>query len=278
MSANLLETEASAPAKNLLSKISLPTAENPDEVKAVGIVAYANEFVVSNASDSAKAQEAISRIKAQIDTLDAKRKEFTKPLDQLKKNWMLFFGAPTSKYEDASKILSDKVLKFDAEQRKIQEDAQRKAEADARIERARLQAIADETERKAREEAAAKRKAADEAAAAGDAAAAAKLNAQATRVEEKAEAKIEQFTTRAATVVAPVIQTESVKAGGTSFRDNWKWRLKDLSKVNATFLMTVTNNDAIDGIVKSMKDKAGSVLGEGIEIYNERGLASRRAG
>jgi hypothetical protein len=272
-------TPNQAAATNLV-ELAIPTPDGVQVSDSMGIETYAQSFNITSAADSVKAQEARARVNTRIKTLTEARMEQTRILDTAKAGLIAWWGNLINPLQRAKVVFDAKILAYDDEQQEIRKEAQRKAEADAKRERDRLQAIADEAARKSREEADAKRKAALEAAAAGRAEEAAKLNAQADRTEERGNAKVDQFSTRAASVVAPIIQSESAKAGGSSFRDNWKWRLKDKAKINTAFLMTVTNDAAIDAIVKSMKGDAASiaaVVGDGIEIFNERILASKRA-
>lgn len=270
-------TQTEAPPASNIVELTIPTPSEPHEAGALTAQTYAEKFEVKTASDSLKAQTARARINTQIKTLNDARLAQTRPLDDAKKKIMAWWAKPITAYEAAKAIFDSKILAYDAEQDRIRREAQEKADRDARAERDRLQAIADAALKKAEEEAAEKRRLAAKAEEEGRAADAAKLNAAAEKVETKAEAKAESFTSRAASVVAPTLVSQSTRAAGSSFRDNWKWRLKDKAKINPAFLMSVPNEAAIDAMVKSMKGDAISVVGEGIEVYNERVLASRRA-
>lgn len=268
------------PAPKDLVNISIPRPAGDANGEAARAIAAANAFTVTDAESSIMAQEVRAKINTKISTLDEARKTLTRPIDVSKQVIMDFFNAPINVLKQAKAILDGKVLTYDNEQAEIRKEAQRKVEAAAAAERQRLQNEANERQRKADEEAAAKRKAAEDAAAAGRAEEAARLNAQAIAVETRAAARVEVLQERAAQVVAPILQSVSTKASGSSFRDNWKWRLTDKSKVKESFLMTVTNDAAIDAIVKSMKGNAEqikAVVGAGIEIYNDRSIASKRA-
>jgi hypothetical protein len=279
-SANMPDMPAPATQPANLVELSIATPDGSAQTEAMTAATYAKELKIVTARDSLVAQEARARINTRIEVLKEARLKLTRPIDAAKQVIMDFFTGPTSLLKEAKEALDKKILTYDDEQKRIQREAQAKVENDARIERERLQAIADETKRKAEAEAETLRKQAADKAAAGDGLGAAQLMRKAEKTEEKAAAKVETFETRAASVVAPIIQSESTRASGSSFRDNWKWRLKDKAKINTAFLMTVTNDAAIDAIVKSMKGNAeaiAAVVGDGIEVYNDRGLASRRA-
>lgn len=270
--------EPAAPAH--LVNLSIPTPAEDYNSAAAKALALAESFTVEDAESSVMAQEVRAKLNTRISVLDEARKVLTRPIDVSKQTIMDFFNGPIGLLKKAKTILDTKVLAYDTEQENIRKEAQRKADEIAETERKRLKAEADERQRKADEDAAAKRKAADDAAAAGNVAEAEKLNAQADKVVEKAAARVEVLQERAASVVAPIFQSQSAKASGSSFRDNWKWRLKDISKINASFKHEVTRDEAIDAIVKSQKGNAESIaaiVGVGIEIYNDRGIASKRA-
>lgn len=265
------------PVPKDLVNISIPRPAGDANGEAARAIAAANAFTVTDAESSIMAQEVRAKINTKISTLDEARKTLTRPIDVSKQVIMDFFNAPINVLKQAKAILDGKVLAYDKEQEEIRKEAQRKVEAAAAAERRRLQDEANERQRKADEEAAAKRKAAEDAAAAGRAEEAARLNAQANAVETRAAARVEVLQERAAQVVAPILQSVSTKASGSSFRDNWKCEITDASKVNDAFMMRVPNQVAIDALVKSMHEGAQSLVGAGVRIYNDRGIASRRA-
>jgi tetratricopeptide (TPR) repeat protein len=87
--------------------------------------------------------------------------------------------------------------------------------------------------------------------------------------QEEAEAIIEE-PIKAAPVVVPVAKP---KAEGISVRKVWKFRVVDVSKVDPKFL--IADEKKIGQIVRSMKQEAPSVVGEGIEVYTEDVVAAR---
>jgi hypothetical protein len=244
---------------------------------AAKALALAESFTVEDAESSIMAQEVRAKLNTRISVLDEARKVLTRPIDVSKQTIMDFFNGPIGILKKAKTILDAKVLAFDNEQERIRKEAQRKAEAAAATERRRLQDEADERQRVADQEA---KRLRDEAAAleaAGDTAGAERLANKADKTIEKAVARVEVLQDRAAQVVAPIIQAQTAKASGSSFRDNWKFEVIDASKINDAFMMRVPNEVAIAALVKSMHEGAADLVGAGIRIYNDRGLASKRA-
>ena len=254
-------------------KIARPDGDAAGE--AMTALTYAESFAITTSSDSVKAQEARARLNTRIKALTDARMTLTRPIDASKKVIMDFFAGPLTTLERAKRLFDQKIIAYDDEQELIRLEAQRKAEAEAAKERRRLQEIADAAQRKAEAEAAEKRRLAEEAAGAGRAEEAAKLQAQAARVEERAADKAEDFNSRAAAVVAPIIQSEAVKAQGTSLRENWVFEITDASKINPQFLMP--DEVKIGKLVKSMKADAAALIGPGVRVFAEKILASRRA-
>jgi hypothetical protein len=257
-----------------LVELNIPKPDDSARTEAMTMVAYAKDFTIASSSDSVKAQEARARIVTRAKALNDARMTLTRPIDAAKKVIMDFFAPTIGQLDDAKVIFDRKIIAWDTEQNRIRQEAQRKEEEKAAAERRRLQAIADAAAQKAAAEAAAKREAAEKAAAEGRAAEAAKLHAQAASVEERGLAKVEQFESRAATVVAPIVQADTAKAAGVSMRDNWCFEIIDPSKVSDKFKMP--DEKKIGALVKSMKGDAAAIVG-GIRVYAEKILASRRA-
>jgi hypothetical protein len=255
--------------------VAAPTPDNPDNAKAMTVVTYAEQFVITSASDSAKAQEERARLNTEIKALTDKRMELTRPLDALKKKWMDFFGAPIGKFQQALTIFDGKILAWETEQNEIRQKEQRRLDDIARKEQQRLQGIADEAKRKADAEAEQLRKDSEAAAAAGRAEEAAKLASKATRVEEKAADKADVFESRAAAVVAPIAVADTARIGGTSFREYPEFVILDPARIKPEFMMP--DEVKIGRVVRSLGKAAVDVVGAGgIKVEMRKGLSSRR--
>lgn len=270
-------TPASPPdseAPRNLVQLSIPTPAGDEPGEAGKALAYAHGFQVATASDSAKAQEARARINTRIKVLTDARLALTRPIDAAKKTIMEFFAAPITVLEEARRAFDVKIIAFEGAQEELRRAEQRRLDKSAADERSRLQAIADEAQRKAAAEAAAKRAAAAQAEAEGRAADAAKLLAQAARAQEKALEKAEAYEDRAAAVVAPIVQADTARVQGSSFREVWEFEVTDLGKINPTFLMA--DEGKIGKVVQSLKLDAIGVVGAGLKVSSRKILASRR--
>jgi hypothetical protein len=255
--------------------------ENP-EVKAalvetdqlaLGVATYA----VTTAEQYEGSGELLKRIKAGQKRLEDLRTGITKPLNDALKRVNDLFRAPAEKLVAAERTVKRALVAYSDEQDRIRREEERKAQAAADAERRRLQAIADEAARKAREETERLRREAEAAAAAGRAEEAAKLAARATRVEEVGAAKSEAFAERAATVVAEPVAAAAPppKVTGVNTRTIWKFEIVDPSKVNAAFLMI--DEKKIGATVRAMKGSARDVVGPGVRIWEERDIAATSA-
>lgn len=173
--------------------------------------------------------------------------EFLKSLKSLQKKASDFFSPIVSKAYDtwktakakenevidplkkAESLVKNKMIEYDAEQRRIAEEAQRKADEDAR---------------KAQEKITAK---ADKAAESGDL--------------EKAQALRQQ----AASAPVPIIEKSTPKVAGIKSRENWEFEIVDIYKVPIEYLLVdeskvkkavniFKKTDAIPGIRAYRKD------------------------
>lgn len=137
-----------------------------------------------------------------IKSLEARRKDITRPLDEAKSFVMDMFRAPTTALEDGETYLRTQVQTELARQRREAAEAQRLQDEQDRVERARLEAL--ETARRAE---------LDAATASGNEQASASASAA---VEEVAEER-----TRADTFSAPAVRAAAAPAGISS-RGKWK--------------------------------------------------------
>jgi hypothetical protein len=199
----------------------------------------ADALTIESGQDSKDAQEIRASINTQIKDLNDQRMEITRPMDAAKAKIVALFAAPIATLSRALGIFDGKIIEWDNEQERIAAEQQRKLDAQAAAERERLQKIAD--------------------------AAAAKGQ----------HGKAEQFQERAQAVVPQVVQPEAPRAAGVAMPKRWVYKITDARKINAAFLCP--DDTKIGKTVRAMGADAAQLIGEGIEIWQEKTLASRRS-
>ena len=196
----------------------------------------ARDFEIRTAEDSGQAQILRAAVNGEIKRLEAERLGITRPLDESKARIMALYRQPLSLLKDALDAYGAKILRYNSEQERIRAEAQAKLDREAAQERARI------------------------------------LESAKRAIEKGQENKAQTLEARAAAVVAPIIRTDAPKVAGTQFREVWKFRIRDAGKINAHF--TMPDETRIGMIVRSMKADAPSVVGEGLEVYAEKIIAS----
>jgi hypothetical protein len=200
---------------------------------------FAADFAVTTPAQYSAGAEDLQRVKSAAAKLEATRTGMTGPLNASLKRINDFFRAPAQRLLDIEKIIKRKLRDFsDAEDARRAEE-QRKLNEKAERERLRLQAIAD--------------------------------NAAAKGQEKKQET----FETRAAAVVAPVVERQVPKIAGLSKRDNWTYDLLDESKLPREY--TMPDHVKLRKFVKAMGKDAQKALGESCRVYNDPIMASGKA-
>lgn len=236
---------------------------------------YASIKTITTAVQFTQAGELLKAVKGALKQIEEQRVAITKPINESLRAVNAQAKTAAEPFEIAEREIKARMVEYSNEQERIRREEQRKAEAAAAAERARLAEQQRQAEAKARAEQERLRREAEEAAAAGRAAEAAKLAARADRVEERAAAKVEELQLREAMVVAPVIEREPPKVAGVSTRMVWKHRITDPSKINPAFLMP--DEKKIAAQVKAMRGDAPSIIGAGVEVWQERELAAGAA-
>lgn len=213
-----------APQKIELSKNVAEFVSQPVIIKSI----ESNEIVADQ----------LAQIKGEINRLDADRKTFTKPLDDLKKAIM-------ERYEQAIKPL--KQFEINAKNALSQWDYIERARIAKENERLRL-----EGEEKARKEQEKLSKQAEKAAAKGN--------------EEKAE-ELRQKSEMVQSAPAPVVQQQ--KASGISFKTKWRCEVIDPDLIPRSYCMP--DQKRLDNVVNAM---AGKIEIQGVRIIEEKIVAS----
>lgn len=228
-------------------------------------LSIAEAYVIDCADMAQLAADERKALAGQIDRLKELRSGFLAPAQQIIDNAKALFDPPLKALEGARNLLKDRLLAWDAlEKRRIDAEnaaraeaarkARQEAERIAAAELARANELAAAARRQAEEAEAARRQAEAEGnkrAAAAAAAQAAKAEAQAQAILENAEVTaMEAHTAAAVTHEAPVVQA---KIAGSALRDNWVAELlpnttEDQAK--ALIVQAVPNNPQLLGLLK----------------------------
>lgn len=204
------------------------------EREAKAILDVAQSYVIDSPEMATAAAEELGSIKAKAKQLDELRKSMTRPLDEAKARIMDLFRGPQDLLAKAETTIKGAISVYQAEQRRIADEARRAAEEVARKERERLEA-----ERRAAEEAA------KAAAAAGDEEAAAAAQVQATVLAAEAEV-VEHL--------APAVVEAPVKLAGIATRQDWDFEITDEAAIPREFL--IVDEKKVRAYVKAMKSDA----------------------
>ncbi len=212
----------------------------------------------------------LSQIKARHNDIEGHRKYLKEPFLEGGRRVDEFFRAPLQFLKDAETTAKQKLLGYEAEQRRIAAEEQRKLEEKARREREALEAKARKEREEADRKAADARQKAEEARAAGDLHQAVVLENQATKIEEKSEIKATAAEIKAAQVVAPKVEAYIPPVVGQSSRTIWKARVVDAAQIPREYM--VPNE-------KMLNDVAGATKGKlsvpGVEFYPEQVMSAR---
>jgi len=256
---------------NATNEISAEARSSAEEARQA--LAAAINYQVKTVVEYESAAEELKSLSGRAKRLEEQRKELKAPALESAKRIDDFFREPQKFIEDAKTAIKKALGKFDAEQRRLREEAERQAAEEARKERERLQAAAAKAEAAAR-----KKREADEARAAkleaqGRAAEAEQKRSQAAEREEQRLQEAEAQRIAAESMpAAPVVHIESPQVKGLSSREVWKFELKDESQLPREFL--AADEKKIGAYVRAMK---GDAKIAGVRIYSESAISSRSA-
>ena len=212
----------------------------------------------------------LSQVKAKANEIDGHRKYLKEPFLEGGRRVDEFFRAPLLRLKEAETEAKKKLLNYEAEQRRIAAEEQRRLEEKARREREALEAKA----RKEREEADAVAREiqcrADEARAAGDLAELVKLRNQTDKLMEKSEAKIQDLHRKVDLTFAPKVEAYIPPVVGQSSRTVWKARVVDAKLVPDEY--KVVDIAMLDKLAQATK---GKVPVAGVEFYSEQIMSAR---
>lgn len=212
----------------------------------------------------------LSQIKTKFNEIEGHRKYLKEPFLEGGKRVDEFFRAPLQFLKDAETTAKQKLLGYEAEQRRVAAEEQRKLDEKARKEREALEAKARAKRERGDKEAAEIKRKADEARAAGDLAASVTLLNQASKIVEKSEAKAEAIQSKAEQVIAPRVEAYIPPVVGQSSRAVWKARVLDAKQVPEEY--KIVDIAMLDKLAQATK---GKVPVAGIEFYSEQVMAAR---
>lgn len=181
-----------------------------------------------------------------------------------------FFKPALGSLKEAEDTAKQRLLGYEAEQRRIAAEEQRKLEEKARKEREALEAKARAEREKADREAAELKRKADEARAKNDLAEAVRLRNQADKIVEKSEVKAEAALSKASQVVAPKVEAYIPPVAGQYSKTVWKARIIDAKQVPEEY--KIVDQSMLDKLAQATK---GKVLVPGVEFYPEQKMAGR---
>lgn len=204
-----------------VAALSLPDAAGLTD-RAQKALGFIKEFQIACAEDYGMAADELKAIKGKAAALENQRTGITGPINNALRAINDLFRGPAALLDEAERTLKAKMLAWDQEQRRIADEARRKAEAEAAAERQRLAAEAEAKRREAEQQAAA----AAAAIAAGNEQAAAMAKAAADRAQAEASAAA---TTSQLVVAAPPAAADPVKVRGISTATRLDFEVTELA-------------------------------------------------
>jgi len=286
------------------TELRIPEETLAEAEKADHTLALAREYRVTTVAEYETGAARLREIKGQEKALIAKRKELTDPLDEARRKIMDFFRAPLAHLEEAEAAIKRSLGKYDDEQRKIREQAEREAAEAARREQARLAEEAAKAElaarakREAEEAKAREKREAEEAKArvleeqgrleAAEQRRMAAEEEERRRLEAAQEAEAarlreaEAKRLAAATMPsAPVVHVDRPKVTGLSSRENWSAEVTDkmalvkaIAAGEAPLDLVQINTSVLNRLAKALKSALNY---PGVRAVCDRSYASRSA-
>lgn len=225
-----------------IETISLAMPDQPALLaEAADAKSTADFLIVSDAESLQIAKDEMNAMTKRMKTLDAKRKEITKPLDDAKKAVMNLFKPPIDTYQGAISVIKAGIARYVEDQERIAAEARIKAEAEAAAARAALEAKA---------------------------------------LEAKTPQEAEVIKEAAALVVPASVSVASpTKVSGMSTQKVWRGRVVDLSAFLAhvathpeCFDLIEVKQGALDRYIRAT---GGAVAIPGVETHQETIVSSR---
>lgn len=260
---------------DLTVKVEVPNI-NDLTVEAQKSKEKADILFIANQKTFDDATLFMNALKKNRDTLDAKRKSITRPLDESKNAVMSLFKPVLKKYDEAIDTIKVGLREYLIEQQEKERKIREEAERIAREEQMRIMLEAQELERKKAEEQALLEAKAKEAKSAQERE---MLEQLAKQKEEQAKEEVEQIKEAALTIM-PVFEETSVVKTNMSTSMIWKAEITDLS----AFLIEVANNPAyrdfvsveLSKLVALARATKGKQAINGVRFYQEMSVRTKR--
>lgn len=227
---------------------------------------------VTTAEEYQASAETLRQVKAAQKRLEETRTSLTGPINAALRRLNDFFRAPADRLVNAERLIKRGMVAFDEEQDRIRREKQRQADEEARQARERAEREAAAAREKAEREARELRERADKEAEAGRLAEAAKLAQRAESKIERAEVKAETLQQAAAATVAPIVQAEAPRVRGVATREVWKCAVEDASKIPREYL--VVDEVKLRKVVAALK---GDTRIPGVRVWAEKQIAAGAA-
>lgn len=176
------------------------------------VVDFVSTFEITSGEEYELATDELRSIKVRAKRLEEQRTSITGPINEALRGINNLFRGPSDLLAEAERVIKGKLLAWDAEQKRIADEARRAAEAAAAAERERLAQEAKARQREAEQQAAA----AAAAEAAGDAIAAQVAAAAAARAQDEAQSAA--IATQMVVAAPAVTQPAPVKGVSTATR------------------------------------------------------------
>lgn len=135
-----------------MTKTMIPSDDQKQISHVVEMADSYRALTIKTAHDCEFAVEVLSKMKAECKTLETRRKEITKPIDDAKKSVMALFKPALDAYAGVEAVLKPKIAQFHREQEQKRRAEQAKAEEAARKAREKLEAKAEKAREKGKEE------------------------------------------------------------------------------------------------------------------------------
>ena len=209
-------------------------------------------------------------VKARFNEIEGYRTYLKEPYLEGGRRVDEFFKPPLQALKEAEDKAKTVLLGYEAEQRHIAAEEQRKLEAEARKKREALEAKARAEREKADAEAAELKRKANEARAANDLAESVRLRNQADKIVEKSEAKASNIESKAEQIVAQKVEAYIPPVQGQYSRTVWKARIVDKKAVPEEY--KIVDQSMLDKVAQAGK---GQIPIAGVEFYSEQVMAGR---